>query len=434
MTVAADAVARDWLHSWNPDGLGRYDQVRVEDDVRESLQNVRVHRPTLEQRKQMLELSAQVGVQVTFLGFPAASAAEREQCAALVGHLADKKLPQEPVLMARAVAADVRAVLEIQQQQSAPVTADLYLSSSPIRARVENWSVREMLERLKAMARLAAGEGLDFRIAFEDSTRTPPGYLAPCVKAALDVGAKCVVLNDTAGDCVPAGASRHTEFVADLIAKSGTDTELSWHGHNDKGLALANSLAAIEAGATLISGTFTGLGERTGNTPLEQLLVLLVNAGTPRYDLSQLVPMCELIAAATGVEIPTHLPVVGADAFSTSTGTHATAVLKARALGPDFEDAVYSAVSARRLGREQELLLGPNSSRPAVSAVLDAMALPVTGDDIDALLAHCKQHRRTLRTREDILNALGFVTDPSGPPPSGTTLTSGVRSENRRTV
>lgn len=398
--------AGHWLHSWNPDGRTRLREARVEDDVREALQNVRVHRPDIEQRKRMLELSDEVGVQVTFLGFPVTSDSEREQCAELVAHIGDRKLRQTPALMARAVPTDLGPLLDIQQRTSVRIVADLYLSTSPIRARVEHWSVPDMLGRLADVARLAAAEDLDFRIAFEDSTRTPPDVLADCVKAALDVGARCIVLNDTAGDCLPAGAAAHTRFVAELIERSGAEAELAWHGHNDKGLALANSLAAIEAGADLISGTFTGLGERTGNLALEQLLVVLADAGNTQYDVSRLVEMCASVSAATRVPIPSHLPVVGADAFSTSTGTHATAVLKARALGADFEDVVYSAVSAVRLGRTQELLLGPNSSRPAVSAVLAELSLPGTDDDIDALLRYCKTHNSTLRTRDDVLGAL----------------------------
>lgn len=401
--------AADCMHSWNPDPPLRFQGIRIEDDVREALQNVRVRRPTLDQRRRMLDVSARVGVDVTFLGFPAASSIEDRECAALVSHLVAHGLPQVPVLMARAVLSDVRAVLEIQQRTSTPVIADLYLSTSPIRAVVEDWFLPDMLHRLKDMARLARTEELGFRIAFEDSTRTPPEVLRNCVAAALDVGAECIVLNDTAGDCTPAGAAHHTRFVADLIAESGADVKLAWHGHNDKGLALANSLAAVDAGVDLVSSTFTGLGERTGNLALEQLVLLLADAGETRFDLDSLVPMCELMADCTGVPVPSHLPVVGADAFSTSTGTHATAVLKARTLGRDFEDSIYSSVRASALGRTQEFLLGPNSSRPAVLAVLEASALPHTDDDIDLVLAHCKNHSRTLRTHQDVQQALHAV-------------------------
>jgi isopropylmalate/homocitrate/citramalate synthase len=410
--VVNDAAA-SLLYSWNPVPSARYASVRIEDDVREALQNVRVHRPTVEQRKHMLELSTQVGVDVTFLGFPAASHTEREQCTQLVAHIGKHSLPQTPVLMARTVPSDLWAIIDIQQRTSVQVLVDLYLSTSPLRTYVEKWSTADMLGQLIRVAERATAEGIAFRIAFEDSTRTPPHVLTTCVSAALNVGAKSIVLNDTAGDCTPAGAARHTRFVADLIAESGVDAELAWHGHNDKGLALANSLAAIESGADLISGTFTGLGERSGNLALEQLIVILAYAGNTRFHLSKLMQMCELAATSSQVEIPHHLPIVGADAFSTSTGTHATAVLKARALGADFEDRIYSAVSATHLERRQELLLGPNSGRFAARAFIEQFAPNSTDEDIKSVLAYCKSQNTTLRTQRDIQRALQVVQTPA---------------------
>lgn len=413
--------ARDWLHSWNPptaksaatgEATGRLAAVRVEDDVREVLQNVRTARPSLQQRRQMLRLSALAGVDVSFLGFPAASTPEQAQCRDLVAYIGEQHLPLTPVLMARAAAADVHAVLSIQQQTGVTVTVDLYLSSSPIRAKVEGWDLDAMLTRLTRVARLATLEGLAFRIAFEDSTRTPPGDLTVCVRAALDAGAGCIVLNDTVGDCLPAGAHAHVRFVRDLIERSRAEAVVAWHGHNDKGLALANSLAATEAGAELISGTFTGLGERSGNLALEQFLLIAAAAGNRRVDISHLVAACELTAAATRTQIPHRQPIVGADAFTTATGTHAGALVKARALGSDFEDLVYSAVSAAAIGRRQNLVISANSGRAGVKAVLDDLGCPSDPATIQAVLSYCRQHNRTLSSAAQVREAL-----PAAPPP-----------------
>ncbi|WSQ09140.1 hypothetical protein OG604_15910 [Streptomyces sp. NBC_01231] len=399
-------TAGQFLHTWNPEAAPALRGVRVEDDVRESLQNVRVTRPTLQQRKSMLDLSSAVGVHVSFLGFPAASEHENQQCAALVRHISDSNLGLQPVLMSRAVLADLARIGEIQQTSGVRLLADLYLSTSPIRAHVEGWSLPAMLERLQQVARHAESEGLDFRIAFEDSSRTPERELTDCLKAAVDVGAGCVVLNDTAGQCLPEGAARHTEFTREVLSQRGSDAEIAWHGHNDRGLALANSLAAAQAGAKIISGTFLGLGERTGNLALEQFLPLLAAADHPDVALDRLPAMCTLAADALHIDVPTHQPVIGADAFSTATGTHATAVVKARALGRDFEDLIYSAVPAASLGREQALLLGPNSSRRSVEAILDGLDLDACAANVEAVLDHCKQRSSTLRRREDIVHVL----------------------------
>lgn len=411
----------DFLHTWNPPADAALAHVRVEDDVRESLQNVRVSRPTLEQRVRMLDRSADVGVHVSFLGFPAASKNEYEQCSALVQHIADRGLRVQPVLMARALSCDLVPLLEIEQRTGAPVLADLYLSTSPLRSCVEGWSLPDMLRRLQRVAREARSEGLDFRIAFEDSSRTPEGLLADCLKAAVDVGARCIVLNDTVGQCLPDGAARHTAFAHETLSRAGSDAELAWHGHNNRGLALANSLAAAHAGAEVISGTFLGLGERTGNLALEQLIPLLADSGHQDFTLNALPAMCAMVAEYLRVEIPAHQPVVGADAFSTATGTHATALVKARAMGRDFEDLVYSAVEAASLGREQTLLMGPNSSSRSVATILRELNLDAGDTAVAAVLAHCKQRATTLRSREEVSLVLA---PPAGPDPSPTTPTA----------
>ncbi|GLY33453.1 hypothetical protein [Kineosporia sp. NBRC 101731] len=433
-----------------------YAHVRLEDDVRESLQNLRAHRPTLQQRIQMIEHSARVGVEVSFLGFPAASALEASHCQQLVTHLASAALPVQPVLMARALIADLRAVLEIQQRTGTAVTADLFISTSPIRQAVEGWDLRDMLQRIQAVAAQAEREDLAFRIAFEDSTRTPPADLSVCVQAALDCGARTIVLNDTAGACLPTLAREHVEFVADTIraaghtltcdtptdhstiTSSGTravparrsepsgEIELAWHGHNDMGLALANSLAAAEGGARLISGTFLGIGERAGNLALEQIIVLLDNQrspatvsteGTdrvdenPRYDLKALPAMCELVSQSLQIEIPRHQPIVGQDVFSTATGTHAAAVVKAGRLGPQAQDEIYSAVPAQALGRHQQLLINANSGRAGIAQVLRELGLPYDEATISAVLART-QTQSGLLSADDLSQVTAAVPIP----------------------
>ncbi|MFI1714582.1 hypothetical protein [Streptomyces litmocidini] len=406
-------AAADLLHSWNPRADAALRGVRIEDDVRESLQSVAVRRPSLGHRTHLLDLAAAVGVHVSFLGFPAASHNEYEQCAALVRHIVDNGLDIEPVLMARAVPSDLTPLLEIGQSTGAPVLADLYLSTSPLRCHVEDWSLPDMLHRLQRVARRATAEGLDFRIAFEDSTRTPPDVLADCITAAVDVGARCVVLNDTVGQCLPEGAARHTEFAREVLSRAGSDAVLAWHGHNDRGLALANSLAAARAGAGVISGTFLGLGERTGNLALEQFIAVLAEAGHTDFDLKRLPEMCAAVAEVLHVDVPAHQPLVGADAFSTATGTHATALVKARAMGRDFEDLIYSAVEAASLGREQTLLMGPNSSGRSIATILGEMGLPADDAAVAAVLDHCKQRATTLRGREEAARVLDLAARPS---------------------
>ena len=398
--------AREYLYSWNRLNSDRLKRVKIEEDTRDALQSVRTVQPSTLQRKELLDLSAKIGIQFAFLGFPAASRRESEQCVALVDHIVTHGLAMEPVLMARALESDIRAILEIRERSSFAATADIFIATSPLRLKVEGWTLDATLEKIRKAAGFASANGLDFRISLEDSTRTAPAELAKSLKEAIDMGAKAIVLCDTVGDCLPSGATRTTTFAMELIYRAGANVEVGWHGHNDRGLSLANALAAIEAGASIVSGTFMGVGERTGNIPLEQMIAILTEAGSELYDVRYLAPMCELFCVSSRIDMPPNLPIVGRDAFSTSTGTHAAAILKARHMGRDFEDLIYSAVSADELGRGQTLLVGPNSGRGCIRAVLEEMSIPATEDTISVLLHHCKEHDRCLASADEILALL----------------------------
>ena len=141
-----------------------------------------------------------------------------------------------------------------------------------------------------------------------------------------------------------------------MVEPSGVDVKVDWHGHRDRGLGVANSLAAIEAGANRIHGSAIGIGERVGNTEMDLLLVNLKLLGLHTHDLSRLRAYCETVSQATGVPIPSNYPVMGSDAFRTGTGVHAAAIVKARSKGDDWlADRVYSSVPAGLFGLRQQI-------------------------------------------------------------------------------
>ena len=163
----------------------------------------------------------------------------------------------------------------------------------------------------------------------EDTTRADPDTLRALYSTAIRAGAKRVCVSDTVGHATPHGAAAVVKFIGSVVAECGGGVGIDWHGHRDRDLAIMNTLAALDAGATRLHGTAIGIGERVGNTPMELLLVNLVLMGYLERDLSALGEYCETVSAATGVPIPANYPVVGRDAFRTATGVHAAAVIKA---------------------------------------------------------------------------------------------------------
>jgi 2-isopropylmalate synthase len=172
---------------------------------------------------------------------------------------------------------------------------------------------------------------------------------------------------------------------------------------------VANTLAALEAGATRVHGTALGVGERVGNTPMEQLLVNLKLLGWRDDDLTKLPDYVEAVSRAVDVPIPINQPIVGRDAFRTATGVHAAAVIKAQKRGAAWlADRVYSGVPASWVGRAQEIEIGHMSGASNVLFYLQTRRLPDSQDVVQAVLTAAKRSERLL-TDDEVLEAVQSV-------------------------
>jgi 2-isopropylmalate synthase len=189
--------------------------------------------------------------------------------------------------------------------------------------------------------------------------------------------------------------------VDEAVKPSGENIRVDWHGHNDRGLAVANSLAAIAGGANQVHAAANSLGERVGNTAMELMLVNLRLMGLVGQDLSRLKEYCERVAAATHTTIPVNYPVVGRDAFRTATGVHAAAIIKAfRKNDAELVDAVYSGVPAQLFGLEQVIEIGPMSGKSNVLYWLEKRGM--NGDEalVNRIYDEAKKSSRVLTDAE----------------------------------
>ncbi len=175
----------------------------------------------------------------------------------------------------------------------------------------------------------AVKQGLTVMYVTEDTTRADPESLRALYSTAIRAGAKRVCIADTVGHATPAGARAVVRFVQSIVDECGGGVGIDWHGHRDRDLAIENSLAAMDAGATRLHGAAIGIGERVGNTPMDVLLVNLVLMGRRSADLTRLPEYCARVSEACGVPMPANYPVLGRDAYRTATGVHAAAVIKA---------------------------------------------------------------------------------------------------------
>jgi 2-isopropylmalate synthase len=254
-----------------------------------------------------------------------------------------------------------------------------------------------MLKHTEEAVTFAVSHGLPVMYVTEDTVRARPEQLRQLFLAAIRCGAKRLCLCDTVGHATPTGAANLVRFALEVVRESQADVGLDWHGHSDRGLAVVNTIAAIRAGATRVHGCAIGIGERVGNTPMDQLLVNLKLLGWIENDLTALPEYCEIVARTTGVPVPPNYPVVGRDAFRTGTGVHAAAVIKAFKKGEDWlADRVYSGVPASLVGRRQEIEVGPMSGESNVVFWLQSRGLEATADRIKAVFDRAKSVDRVL--------------------------------------
>lgn len=377
-----------------------------DESLRDGIQGPSIVDPPIEAKKRFVELTDSLGVQCMNIGLPGAGPRAIEDVTTLARHIADNGLRVQPNCAARTHLNDVKAIADIVQKTGVPIEVMTFLGTSPIRQYAEAWDLERLVELSGAAIEFGVREGLKVTFVTEDTVRSRPQTLQPLFLNAIDKGAHRLCLCDTVGHATPDGVRNLIEWTRDLIEGTGQDIGIDWHGHNDRGLAVCNSLFAVEYGADRIHGTALGIGERVGNAALDQILVNLKLLGEIDNDLTRLDDWVGLIAASCHWPIHPSYPVFGADAFRTATGVHAAAVIKAHRKGDHWlADRIYSGVPAGLFGKRQSIEIGHQSGLSNVQYWLEANGYPPE----DALARHlfdtAKSMNRTL-THDEVVAAI----------------------------
>lgn len=395
------------IYDWSKAGPAffRVDhRVMLNDEtLRDGLQNPSVTDPCVETKVEILHLMEHLGIETADVGLPGAGARQQEQAEHLCHAIDRHRLRITPNCSGRTHEADILPIVELSQKTGVAIEACLFTGASPIRQYTESWSLDDLMERTRKAVALGVREGLKVMYVTEDTVRCSPRHLRMLISAAVEEGASRVCLCDTVGTAIPEGVANLVTWVKFLLAELEVDVGIDWHGHRDRGLQMANTLAAIKSGASRVHGTALGLGERVGNAEMELLLVNLKLLGVRDDDLSALPEYVQKVSEAVEVPMSYNQPVVGRDAFRTATGVHAAAVLKALRKGDSWlADRVYSGVPASWMGRGQEIEVGPMSGASNVVHFLETRGLPNDPEIVQAVLAKAKQSARLL-TEEEIL-------------------------------
>ncbi len=258
-----------------------------DETLRDGIQSPSARDPNIDEKLRILHLMADLGIDAVDLGLPGASQRQRDDVKRMAEEIRDHKLELSPNCAARTVIADIEPICDVADEVGIPIEVSCFIGSSPIRQYAEDWSLDGMLSNSDKAVTFAVERGMPVMYVTEDTTRATPETVRKLYTTAIEAGARRVCVCDTVGHVTPPGVHALISFVKQVVDDTGEDVAIDWHGHEDRGLGVWNTLAALQAGASRVHGTALGIGERTGNTPMDQLLVNCRLLGGIDNDLSK---------------------------------------------------------------------------------------------------------------------------------------------------
>jgi 2-isopropylmalate synthase len=373
---------------------GRRSVQFLDETLRDGIQSPSVVDPTIEDKLRLVELANELGIDTMDIGLPGAGKRAIEDVTTIARHIRANKLTIKPSCAARTHLHDVQAVVDISQEVGIEIEILCFIGSSPIRQYAEDWDLPRMMKLSADAIDLGRRYNLPVSYVTEDTTRSRPEVLTKLFTNAVEHGAHRLTVCDTVGHATPDGIRNLLKFTRNVLDGTGRpEVGIDWHGHNDRGLGVVNSIFAIEFGADRIHGTALGIGERVGNAALDQILLNLKLLGElPDHDLTKLVEWCQTASRATHVPIHPQYPLAGSDAFRTATGVHAAAIIKAEKKGDAWlADRIYSGVPAGMFGKEQAIEIGYYSGESNVVYWLKKRGYEPTKELVAAVLGAAKR-------------------------------------------
>lgn len=399
--VKESELIYDWnVHNataFHPDLPIQFD----DETLRDGLQGPSVTDPPIEDKIEILHLMDTLGIHTSALGLPGAGPRARADVKRLAKAIVDDKLRIQANCASRTVEADIIPIVEISEEVGLAIEACTFIGSSPIRQYAEGWDLDFLLRQTENAVKFAVKHGLPVMYVTEDTVRAHPDDIRKLYTTAINSGAKRVCVCDTVGHITPTGVRNLLSHVVEVVKATGEAVGIDWHGHRDRGFALSNTFAAIEAGATRVHGCALGVGERVGNTPMDLILANCKLLGWLEQDLTTLKDYCNKVSKSYGIPIPKNYPIMGEDAFRTGTGVHAAAIIKAERKGQSWlADRVYSGVPAEWFGGQQVIEVGPMSGESNVIYWLKKRSLEPKREWITAIFEKAKSSNRILTDDE----------------------------------
>ena len=327
---------------------------------------------TPEQKLDIAKMLIRMGVPQIEAGFAAVSA---EECKA-IRYIASVKGEAEILSLARAKKEDIDAAMkcDVDMVLIFIATSDLHMKKKL------RMTEDQVIEAISSSVQYAKDHGLKVGLSTEDTTRSELPFLKRAYSAASDSDADRLGLTDTLGCATP-------QMISDLVrfVKGFSDKPVSVHLHNDFGLALANALAAVEAGAEAVATTVCGFGERAGNVPLEQFAMAMKHlyGNDLGIKTEMLTPIAEKVSQFAQVQMSPTQPWVGRNAFAHESGIHVAAVLN--------DPRTYEYLPPESVGNSRRIVMGKHSGRSLITAKLKEKNLVAQKGELDEIFSRIKR-------------------------------------------
>ncbi|MCL4367092.1 hypothetical protein M1563_02895 [Patescibacteria group bacterium] len=391
--------------SWGEYDFSKRDIKVLDTSLRDGEQSGVIRLPSLKEELSFVELLVQSGlVDAIDISLPAGRGSRLKNAIEIA-----KRVPKHisVVCLARTKASDIGAAEELLQKSGRPIEGIIFVGSSNKRRDVEKWEMKDMVRWMGDSVCRASKAGIIPIVATEHTTETSPGDILQIFRAGLDNGGKKVCIADTTGIATPMGARRIVRFFKDEVVQGYEKIEIQWHGHGDRELAVANTLAALDAGADTAQGTINKVGERAGNTDLLSLWLNLKQGEDPhRQDLTSIRNLSEYASKIFSTQISPNHPIIGENNRIVASGIHASAHRKARLAGVE---SPYLPFNPKDFGyNEVTVVIGPKSGEANVREVAEQLGFKATPLVVEKLLGAANDLNQIL-TKEQVLSIVSGI-------------------------
>lgn len=366
--------------------------IEIDDETwRDGLQGTQLTKhPTPDKKYEYLKLASKYGfINHVDIGFPASSKKHLKEINYIISKVKEDNLPITLSCVARAsVESDILPIIELSKTHNLPLEADIFLDVSTIRSQLHNWDRNKMLDYLKQNINLLKKSNLSVMFVPERATSTSPEELFEACDIALNEGADRICITDTQG-------LADSKIIENILRtffykynKKYKNIKWDFHGHNDLGLALSNSITAALEGIDRIHATALCIGERSGNVDLAQLIVNLNKRNLRKDKLSNIQKFSDYSAQILGIKIPSNYPIIGINAYDTASGVHASAYN----IENKIPYSIYFPFNPKDVGRKARIKVGPFSGAANVIGFANQLGLTVDKNQIEKVLNYAKNN------------------------------------------